>query len=272
MEPATSLCNELVCLSTGYAVSPDTWFLQEMVAVLRAADEDLKDTPPPENDYTLKFVDPMEHEWDDRDSSRLLGELSNLWSDAFDATGSQCDHGLVTIERLTQIKKEFVGQDVHLEYHHLRLFILAVCFDLQQQQEVSPVTTEAIILNALARTRIMLGPSESKAPSHVSIDAADVHLLRALRKILHGVVDAGNMFDKAMKDSTGDQANRSTVQDVWEKYADSLDIDAAKKSWMELARMMLAADAHKAKGICGMVEDVVGLLDRLNLGEDSPDE
>ncbi|KAH8879861.1 hypothetical protein GQ53DRAFT_755621 [Thozetella sp. PMI_491] len=75
-----------------------------------------------------------------------------------------------------------------------------------------------------------------------------------------------------MKESVGEVSSWGTIQDIWEKYANSIDTDAAKKSWMELARFMVTAIAHKARGISGMVEGIVEIVDKLNLNVDAPGE
>jgi len=86
---------------------------------------------------------------------------------------------------------------------------------------------------------------------------------------LQQMVEAARTFDKELKASTGDQTMAGTLQDVWEKYANALDTDAAKKSWMEAARYMISAFRHKQRGLADMIEDLVELLEEAKLGKAS---
>jgi hypothetical protein len=59
-----------------------------------------------------------------------------------------------------------------------------------------------------------------------------------------------------------------TLHDVWEKYADALDTDAAKKAWFEAARYLTAAMKHKQRGLADMIEDLIEVLDEMRLDSD----
>ena len=60
-----------------------------------------------------------------------------------------------------------------------------------------------------------------------------------------------------------------TLQDVWEKYANALDTDAAKLSWFEAARYLTAAQKHKQRGLDDMISDLVEALDEMRLATPS---
>jgi hypothetical protein len=60
-----------------------------------------------------------------------------------------------------------------------------------------------------------------------------------------------------------------TLQDVWEKYANALDTDAAKLAWFEAARYLTAAQKHKQRGLGEMVEDMVEVLEKMKLAPKS---
>jgi hypothetical protein len=79
---------------------------------------------------------------------------------------------------------------------------------------------------------------------------------------------AAKTFDMGLKDNSGDQTATGTLHDIWEKYADALDTDAAKLAWFQAARYLTAAQKHKQRGVSEMIEDVVEILEQMKLGSE----
>ena len=114
----------------------------------------------------------------------------------------------------------------------------------------------------------MMGANESTAPvpSHVGIGGSPaIHLLQIVKTKLKQLSRDGRKFNQEIKASLGDCTSQGSFDDIWERYANSLDTDAARKSWAEATRLAMASFAQKESHISDDVADLAGILEEINL-------
>lgn len=257
LEPKVALQNEISCLVECLAKTGEMWYLKELDSLIQQADEDLIFMPPASNTAMRKFVD-NEEEFEDGDAASMVEELGQLWPDL----------GGIDATDLEVLKRDLVKADIVLEYRLMRPFLAEALFQLQarkihkKKRDPSPVAE-----GALATVRRVLSSCESAVPILTPDDES--LLLPAITTALKNMLQAARSFDKELKDNSGDQTMTGTLQDVWEKYANALDTDAAKLAWFEAARYLTAAQKHKQRGLGEMVEDMVEVLEKMKLAPKS---
>jgi hypothetical protein len=87
----------------------------------------------------------------------------------------------------------------------------------------------------------------------------------AISNALKNILKAARYFHQGLKVNAGDQTMSGTLHDVWEKYANALDTDAAKLVWFEVVRYLTAAQRHKQRGLEDLIEDLIEVIDEMNL-------
>ncbi|KAF8854059.1 hypothetical protein BDZ45DRAFT_657175 [Acephala macrosclerotiorum] len=265
LEPAVSLQNSICTHVECFAESSDMWHLQEISSILEQADQDLLFMPIASNTAMRKFVD-NEEEFEDGDSTTeggdaalMLEEVRALWPDLKEIDAAD----------LAFLKRQLMTQDVTLEYRLLRPFLFEACYRLRAFDNLSDVSTN-VVADVLGSVQRIVGTCESAAPIITADDQA--LLLPAITMTLKNMLQAAQKFDKGLLDSCGDQTMTGTLQDVWEKYANALDTDAAKLSWMEAARYMVAAFKYKQRGLSDMLAEVVETLEKTGFGSSRSSE
>jgi hypothetical protein len=252
LEPKLSLQNEICSLVECFQKSGDMWHLKELEAVLLRAEEDLVFTPPAANTIMKKFIE-NEESFDDGDPALMVDELRQLWPELeIDATD------------LTTLKEQLVREKIILEYRLIKPFLAEACFQIRKLQKANDGLLD-VAGEALATIRRVLGSCESAVP--ILTPDNESLLVPSIVSTLKNMLEAAKAFDKNLKDNCGDQTMTGTLHDVWEKYADALDTDAAKKAWFEAARYLTAAAKHKQRGLAEIIEDMVEVLDEMKLGD-----
>jgi hypothetical protein len=257
LNPTQSIRNEILCLVAGFAQTKDIWHLEELERVLEQADTDLTYQPPLENRKLHDFLD-NEREMTMVDLDILRSEIETIWPNLAD----------VSLEGLEALKDGLRSSGIVLEYHLLRSFLAEGCWRFANDGENRDGTNtkaqwEHLVHDTVGTLRRVAG----MAPiATISLDQERLLLTTGVIKSLREIVKKGNEFDKGLKDMCGDQTNDGTLHDVWEKYAASLDTGAARLSWFEAVRYLASAMMQKHKGVQGMVQDVLGVLEKLNLG------
>ncbi|TAQ83551.1 hypothetical protein B7494_g8125 [Chlorociboria aeruginascens] len=250
LEPKASLMNEISCLTDCFLATGEVWHLKELQAVLEQAQTDLQD-PPPGRPVLHKFVHNDER-FEKEDPESMIEELRELWRELeIDATD------------ILLLKEQLVQEGLYLEYRLLKPFLAEASYQLKKEQH-NHKETGSIAREALATVERVLGSRESPTPILSASDERRVlpHLISTLNTIIQ---DSKN-FDKSMKDNCGDHTMVGTLHDVWERYAAQLDTDAAKKSWFEAARYLTASMKAKERGVTEMLQDVVEIFEKLNMG------
>lgn len=251
LEPKVALQNEISCLAECFAKTGEMWHLEELASILQQADEDLIYIPPASNTAMRKFVD-NEEEFADGDAALMVEELGQLWPDleGIDATD------------LEMLKEALVRVDIVLEYRLMRPFLAEAFFQIQKRREAEDGLPD-VAEEAVATVRRVLVSCEPAVPILTPDDES--FLLPAITTALKNMLKAAGAFDKRLKDNSGDQTMTGTLHDVWEKYANALDTDAAKLAWFEAARYLTAAQKHKQRGLGEMIEDMVEVLEKMKL-------
>jgi hypothetical protein len=227
------------------------WHLEELASILQQADEDLIYMPPASNTVMRKFVN-NDEEFEDGDGALMLKELGQLWPDLeeIDATD------------LELLKGDLVKTDIILEYRLLRPFLAEAFFQIRERREAKQNLLN-VAEKAAATVRRVLVNCKSVVPILTPDDES--LLLPAITTALKNMLQAAATFHKGLKDNSGDQTMTGTLHDVWEKYADALDTDAAKLAWFEAARYLTAAQKHQQRGLGEMIRDLVEVLEQIKL-------
>jgi hypothetical protein len=250
LEPKVSLQNEICSLIECFGKTGEMWHLKELVSVLEDADDDLIFSPPASNTAMRKFID-NDDEFEGEYPALMVKELGQLWPDlkGIDATD------------LLILKEQLVRQHLVVEYRLIRPFLSEACFQIQELR----ANTEGLLdvaEKALATVRRVLQYETAVpilTPDNESLLIPTI--ISGLKNILH----AGRTFDKGLKDNSGDQTMTGTLHDVWEKYSNALDTDAAKLAWFQAVRYLSVAQKHKQRGLDNMISDMVEVLEEMKL-------
>ena len=97
-------------------------------------------------------------------------------------------------------------------------------------------------------------------------------LIPAIIPGLKSMLQATRAFDKGLKDNSGEQTMTGTLHDVWEKYANALDTDAAKLAWFEATRYLTATQKQKQRGLDDMISDMVEVPEEMKIAAPSKSE
>jgi hypothetical protein len=251
LTPERSLRNEILFLFECFKKSREPWLMQELSQVLKEAHSDLEFIPPASHVAQRKFADEDETDFTMADAQAMWSEFDKQWPTA-DLEG-------VTPENILTLKQQLVKDELELEYRHLRPFVIEGCYRLNQTPSEATKGWGDIAYDALSAVRRIVGDSEPR----LSISAQDSDaMLLVVKEKLKELLAAGNQFDRDMKDSCGSQVVAAeTLEDIWEQYSKSADVDSARKAWFAAARYLASALRQKQGGIQAELQRIVDSLE-----------
>lgn len=250
LHPKMSFSNELTCLAKAFEKSKQPWHLDQLIRTMKEQDEDLAYAPPPSNKSLRKLLDPaqLEH-FNMLDAQGVVEEVANLWPEV-----------RLTSEVVLGLKDGLYSGGQVLEYRHIRGFLAygTRLYEKAQQE----LDVKAIVNEAIQATAIITPPVQS-TPS-ILADEEGALLTSILRK-LKEMQMAGEAYNKDLKDICGDRVFTGDLADIWQKYADAIDTDAAKLAFFQCVRFLAAAWESKYRGLDMMLAELIEVLDEMKL-------
>ncbi len=243
------LANEVTTLAAGYATGGDIWCLEQLVAVLEAADSDLRMKPLQHPNLRL-FVE-LEQDFGMDCAEAMVQEVGERWPEIEGVTAS----------RLLRLRQGFCREGCFLEYRLLRGIIA------EGVQQVDSWTDQELYTSAtsLHETVRRIVPPVESTPLIPTTNPQRALLMGLLNKIKEIRV-AGRDFDEQLKGVCGDVGvGNVTIQDIWARYADSIDTDSARQAYMQACRWFAAQLLAKNAGVMGMLDELVHTTSSMNL-------
>jgi hypothetical protein len=182
----------------------------------------------------------------------FLHEFSEMWP------GQE----FVTTDYIIRIKKQLVEQGIHLEYRFIRAVVVEACYQMNRMQ-ATPDLDQQIVRDAIAAAERILGGSKLAPLLSAADENATIALICSKLKEIQA---AGNSMEESIKGAMGDSAFDASIHDIWAHYAGAADTDTARAAFMQATKVLVTALRQKERGIKGLVDDLVAVVEKLNLG------
>ncbi|KAK2765336.1 hypothetical protein FQN54_008182 [Arachnomyces sp. PD_36] len=245
LDPEISISNEAMCLVKGFEASGDKWCLEELRFVPATIDRDLLFRPAHHAIHAfVESKQPITHE-----TSALVCEaMREMWPEI-----------PATPEVIISLKRGLIVKNIALEYRTLRAFLAEGTYRLSwmaiDSDDALGELAEEVV--DIARRIVPLVPT---TPISTEEEGA---LMVAVHNKLKEIQRFGKEYIAALKCTCGKCVSTDLAKDIWDEYADSCDIDAARSAFMAVARFYIMALVKKHEGVQGLIDRLVELLDRI---------